>query len=82
MSTQNGFMRILSIFLLTTVTALAQTNLIHTWTLKSGASVAGDYFTSGALAVVIKSHGTNCILKISDLTTNDWLYFQDCKSAH
>ena len=58
-----------------------QTNSIHNWTLKSGAVYPGEYYTSGALMVVIKSHGTNCLLKISELTTNDWLYFQDCKAA-
>src|ERR1017187_6424629 len=31
--------------------------------------------------VVIKCNGTNCLLKISELSTNDWLYFQDCKAA-
>jgi hypothetical protein len=58
----------------------AQTNSVHNWTLKSGAVFAGDYFTSGELMVVIKSHGTNCLLKISDLSTNDWLYFYQCKT--
>jgi hypothetical protein len=63
------------------LTVSAQTNSVHNWTLKSGAVFPGDYFTSGAKMVVIKSHGTNCLLKISDLSTNDWLYFQDCKAA-
>jgi hypothetical protein len=30
--------------------------------------------------VVIKNHGTNYFLKISDLSTNDWLYFYECKT--
>ena len=30
--------------------------------------------------VVVKSHGTNCLLKISDLSTNDWLYLYECKT--
>jgi hypothetical protein len=63
------------------VFASEQTNAIHVWTLKSGDHFTGDYFTSGAQMVVIKNHGTNCLLKIVDLTTNDWLYFQDCKTA-
>ena len=63
------------------LTVSAQTNSVHNWTLKSGAVVPGDYYTSGKLMVVIKSHGTNCLLKISDLSTNDWLYFQECKAA-
>lgn len=63
------------------LTVSAQTNSVHTWTLKTGAKFTGDYFTSGTEMVVIKSHGTNCLLKISDLSTNDWLYFQECKAA-
>jgi hypothetical protein len=63
------------------LTVSAQTNSVHNWTLKSGAVFSGDYFSSGTTMVVIKSHGTNCLLKISELSTNDWLYFQDCKVA-
>ena len=69
------------LFLLAVMSASAQTNAVHTWTMKSGVTFTGDYFTSGAQAVAIKVHGTNCLLKIADLTTNDWLYFQDCKFA-
>ena len=65
----------------TALTVSAQTNSVHNWTLKSGAVFPGDYFTSGTQMVVIKSHGTNCLLKISELSTNDWLYFQECKAA-
>jgi len=65
---------------LAALTVSAQTNTVHNWTLKSGAVFPGDYFTSGAQMVVIKSNGTNCLLKISELSTNDWLYFQDCKA--
>jgi hypothetical protein len=72
----------LALFLIgAALTVSAQTNLVHNWTLKSGAVFPGDYFTSGELMVVIKSHGTNCLLKISELSTNDWLYFQDRKAA-
>jgi hypothetical protein len=56
-------------------------NLPHIWVLKSGNQVAGSYFTSGATSVVVKSSGTNCLLKIADLSTKDWLYFHDCKTA-
>jgi hypothetical protein len=63
------------------LTAAAQTNSVHNWTLKTGEVFPGDYFTSGSQMVVIKSHGTNCLLKISELSKNDWLYFQDCKTA-
>ena len=43
----------------------------HTWTLKSGETVSGDYFSSGTTALVIKVNGTNCILKISSLSSED-----------
>ena len=68
-------------FSLVALAVPAQTNVVHNWTLKSGAVFPGDYYSSGALMVVIKSHGTNCLLKISELSTKDWLYFQDCKAA-
>lgn len=51
----------------------------HTWTLKTGASFTGDYISSGTQMVVIKASGTNCFLKITDLSTNDWLYYYQCK---
>jgi hypothetical protein len=63
------------------LTVSAQTNSIHTWTLKTGAIISGDYISSGTQMVVIKDSGTNFFLKITDLTTNDWLYFQECKAA-
>jgi len=63
------------------LTVSAQTNSVHNWTLKSGAVFSGDYFSSGTQMIVIKSSGTNCILKISELSTSDWLYFKDCKAA-
>ena len=61
------------------LTVSAQTDSVHNWTLQSGAVFSGDYFSSGSQMVVIKSHGTNCILKISELSTNDWLFFYQCK---
>jgi len=71
---------LLGIFIFVTLASLAQTNFIHTWTLKTGAKFSGDYFTSGTEVVVIKDSGTNCLLKISELSTNDWLYFYECKT--
>jgi hypothetical protein len=61
------------------LTVSAQTKSVHNWTLKSGAVFPGDYFTAGTTTVVIKNHGTNCFLKISELSTNDWLFFYQCK---
>jgi len=69
------------VFSLVALASWAQTNAVHNWTLKSGAVFSGDYYTSGTLVMVIKSHGTNCPLRISELSTNDWLYYQDCKAA-
>jgi hypothetical protein len=59
---------------------LAQTNAVHNWLLKTGAAFPGDFVSSGSQMVVIKNHGTNYFLKISDLSTNDWLYFYECKT--
>jgi hypothetical protein len=53
----------------------------HTWTLKNGIMVEGDYFSSGTTAVVVKRSGTNCILKISDLSTNDLPYLAEMQAA-
>ena len=61
------------------LTVSAQTNFVHNWTLKSGAVISGDYVSSGTQMVVIKSSGTNRLLKISELSTNDWLYFYQSK---
>jgi hypothetical protein len=53
----------------------------HTWVLKTGETIAGDYVSSGTTTLVVKTGGTNCFVKISELSTNDWLYFQECKAA-
>ncbi len=53
----------------------------HNWVLKTGETVAGDYISSGTTTLVVKTGGTNCFVKISELSTNDWLYFQECKAA-
>ena len=46
----------------------------HTWVLKTGETIIGDYFSSGTSTLVIKTGGTNCFIKISDLSTNDQAY--------
>jgi hypothetical protein len=69
------------LFAIVALNVSAQTNSVHNWTLKTGAVFSGDYISSGTQMVVIKNSGTNCLLKISDLSTNDWLYFQECKAA-
>jgi hypothetical protein len=53
----------------------------HTWTLKDGSSVEGDYVTSGTTTLVVKTGGTNCFLKISDLSTNDLNYIAKIRAA-
>jgi hypothetical protein len=68
------------IFFLITLPSWAQTNSVHDWTLESGAVVSGDYVSSGTQMVVIKSHGTNCLLKKSELSTNDWFYLRQCQT--
>ena len=77
--TPNMKTKLVLLLVFATLTVSAQTNSIHNWTLKSGAVFPGDYFSAGTQMVVIKSHGTNCLLKISELSTNDWLYFYQCK---
>jgi hypothetical protein len=52
----------------------------HTWVLKMGGTVAGDYVSSGTTKLVVKTDGTNCFLNISDLSTKDWLYLYECKT--
>ena len=61
------------------LTVSAQTNSVHNWALKSGAVFPGDYFTSGAQMVVIKCNGTNCLLKISELSPADGFIFRIAK---
>jgi hypothetical protein len=53
----------------------------HTWMLKTGNKVKGDYFTSGATTVVVKRDGTNCLIKISDLATNQLPYLAEMQAA-
>lgn len=43
----------------------------HVWTFKQGGTIEGDYYTSGTAAVVIRRDGTNCILPIANLSSND-----------
>ncbi len=69
------------LFAIAALNVSAQTNSVHNWTLKTGTVFSGDYISSGTQMVVIKASGTNCFLKISNLSTNDWLYFQECKAA-
>jgi hypothetical protein len=68
---------ILGIFAFVTLVVAAP----HTWALKTGEPVTGDYVSSGTTTLVVKTGGTNCFLKISELSTNDRSYFQECKAA-
>jgi TPR repeat protein len=52
----------------------------HTWVLKTGETVTGDYVSSGTNTLVVKTGGTNCFLKISDLSTNDQAYVAEMKA--
>ena len=49
----------------------------RTWALKTGETVIGDYVSSGATMLVVKTSGTNCLLKISNLSTNDQAYVSE-----
>lgn len=53
----------------------------RTWTLQSGQTTAGAYVSSGTETVVIWKDGTNCFLKISELSTNDQAYAARMKLA-
>jgi hypothetical protein len=52
----------------------------HVWTFKQGGTIAGDYYTSGTAAVVIRRDGTNCILPIANLSSNDLAYVAKIKA--
>jgi hypothetical protein len=52
----------------------------HTWILSTGKTVAGDYVSSGATTLVVKTGGTNCFLAISNLSTNDLAYVAKIKA--
>ena len=49
----------------------------HTWILKTGKAVVGDYVSSGTTTLIVKADGTNYFLKISDLSTNDLTYIAE-----
>ena len=54
----------------------------RTWVLKTGETVTGDYFASGTTAVVIKIDGTNCILKIANLSSNDQVFVKNIQKTN
>jgi hypothetical protein len=53
----------------------------HTWILTTGKTVTGDYFSSGITTVVVKIGGTNCFIKLSDLSTDDQTYVAAMKAS-
>ncbi len=54
----------------------------HTFILKTGETVAGDYVSAGTTTLVVKTGGTNCFLKISNLSSNDQAYVAELQAAH
>jgi hypothetical protein len=52
----------------------------RTWVLKTGETVTGDFISSGTTTLVVKTGGTNCFLKIADLSTNDQAYIAKIKA--
>lgn len=67
------------LLLFSSLLARAQTNEVRTWSLTTGQTFTGSYYTSGAKTVVIKSNGTNALLPIECLSSNDWLYYYNRK---
>src|ERR1700685_942992 len=55
-------------------TNVAQSTAPRVWTFQTGVTVSGDYYSSGNEFTVIKHDGTNCFLRISDLSSNDQAY--------
>jgi hypothetical protein len=53
----------------------------HTWILTTGKTVTGDYFSSGITTVVVKVGGTNCFIKLSDLSADDQTYVAAMKAS-
>ncbi|MEI6076734.1 MAG: hypothetical protein WCS94_14220 [Verrucomicrobiota bacterium] len=60
---------------------IAQTNPPRVWTLKTGETVAGAYVSCGRQFVVIKTGGTNCLLAVTSLATDDFIYYQSLRIA-
>jgi len=52
----------------------------RTWILNTGETVAGDYVSSGTTMLVVKTHGTNYFIKLSDLSTDDQAYVAEQKA--
>ena len=52
----------------------------HAWVLKTGKTLTGDYVSSGTTTLVVRTGGTNCFLKLSDLSTNDLAYVAKMKA--
>ena len=52
----------------------------HTWILITGKTVTGDYFSSGITTLVVKTGGTNCFIKLSDLSANDQAYVAEIQA--
>ncbi len=66
---------LLGIFALVTL-AIAEP---RTWVLKTAETVTGDYVSSGTTTLVIKTDGTNCFIKLSDLSADDQAYVAEIK---
>lgn len=49
----------------------------HDWVLKTGKTITGDYVSSGTTTLVVKTGGTNCFLKISNLSSNDLAFIAE-----
>ena len=53
----------------------------HTWILNTGDKIKGEYLSSTKKKVFIVNNGTNCAVKITDLSTNDLAYIAETQFA-
>jgi hypothetical protein len=52
----------------------------RTWTLQTGKTIDGDFVSSGTTMLVVKTSGTNYLIKLADLSTNDLAYVAKIKA--
>ena len=69
---------LLGIFAVATLATAAP----HAWVLKTGETVTGDYVSSSTITIVVKTDGTNCSLKISDLSSNDLAFVKNIQKTN
>ncbi len=53
----------------------------HNWNLKGGKAIYGDYVSSGPTNLVLVHGGSNVVVAISNLATNEFPFFLKCQIA-